>query len=103
NGQYRRDRRALKRRTRHDLVPATVAEDVAVGRDLLGDKTRLEGEKPTRQTILGRYENGMDTDWEAAERATKVAVEALQLAHQLGCSNLPARLVDALCATTPPQ
>jgi hypothetical protein len=102
NGSFRRDRRAIKRRSRNDLMPDTVAEDVALGRDLVAEKARLEGEGPKRQTILGRYENGMNTDWDAADRATRVAAEAIQLVHQLGCSTLPARLVDALCATTPP-
>jgi hypothetical protein len=103
NGQFRRDRRAIKRRTRNDAVPDTMAEDVALARDLVAEKTRLEGERPARQAILGRYENGIDTDWDAADRAAKLAAEAIQLAHQLGCSNLPSRLVDSLCATTPPQ
>src|SRR5207253_222464 len=66
------------------------------------EKVRLEGEGQKRKALLGRYEQGLDTDWEAAERATRVAAEAIQLMHQLGCSNLPARFVDALCATAPP-
>lgn len=103
NGQYRRDRRAIQRRTRGEVLLRSVAADVAVGGALQADKLRLDGERPRRQAVLGRYENGMDTDWESAERATKFAAEALQLAHQLGCSSLPARLVDSLCATTPPQ
>jgi very-short-patch-repair endonuclease len=102
NGRFRRDRRAIKRRTRKDIVPDTVAEDVTMGRDMLADKIRLEGEAPRRQKVLGRYEKGMETDWEAVDRATKVTAEAIQLSHQLGSANLPARLVDALCATAPP-
>ncbi len=102
NGQFRRDRRAIKRRTRHDIFPDSVAEDVMLGRELMTEKAKLEAAAPERRAILGRYERGLDTDWELAERATKVARESLQLARQLGCSSLPARLVDALCATTPP-
>src|SRR5262249_36929287 len=102
NGRYRRDRRALKRRTYGGLGPDSRARGGALGRDLVADKTRLEGQGGQRQKILGRYENGMDTDWDAVDRATRLASEAIQLAPQLGCQGLPARLVDALCATTPP-
>ncbi|MBI3407077.1 MAG: DUF4011 domain-containing protein [Planctomycetes bacterium] len=103
NGQFRQDRRSIKRRTHKFEVPETVAEDVALGRDVMVDKTRLDAEMAQRQTIIGRYEKGMDTDWEATERATRIATEAVQIAHDLGCIDLPARFVDALCATSPPQ
>ena len=84
-------------------MPQTVAEDVLLGDDLVTEQKRLDGESSERQTILGRYENRMRTDWEAAEHATQVAGEAIQLAHQLGSTHLPARLVDALCATALPS
>lgn len=100
---YRHDYRALRRRTHQFQVPDTIAEDVTLGRDLLREKARLEAERQARQQVIGRYEKGMDTDWDAAERALRVATEAIQLAHHLGCSGLPARLVDALCSTAPPQ
>lgn len=102
NGNYRQDYRTIRRRTHQFAVPATVAEDVALGRDLLAEKKRLESERPARQGILGRYEKGLDTDWDAADRATRVAVEAIQLVHELGSAALPGRFVDALSASTPP-
>jgi hypothetical protein len=101
NGQFRRDRRALRRRSRAEVVPATMADDVLAGRALLADKARLEAEQPARKAVLGRYEKGLDTSFEAAERASRVAVEASDLVHKLGYSALPARFVDVLCADTP--
>ena len=71
-----------------------------MGSALLADKARLEGEGPTRQKILGRYEKGMDTDWEAVERTTKIAVEASSSSSNWAL-RMCQRLVDALCATTP--
>jgi hypothetical protein len=101
SGQYRRDRRAIARRSRSEAMPATIWEDVAVARDLMTEKARLEADQPQRQAVLGRYEKGLDTDVEAADRATRVAAEAVELVHALGCEALPARLVDALCAGMP--
>jgi Protein of unknown function (DUF4011)/REase_MTES_1575/AAA domain len=104
SGQFRRDRRALKRRSRAYEYPATAGQDVTEARDLLVEKSRLESEAPQRQPVLGRYERGLDTDCEAAERATRVASEAVEIVHQLGCSILPPRFIDALCAgTAPPE
>jgi hypothetical protein len=94
--QFRRDRRAVRRRTRAGVVPATVADDVAVARDLMRTQRRLEAEGAERRPLLGRYERGLDTDLEAAERAMRVAAEATELAHQLGPGTVPDRLADAL-------
>ncbi len=102
NGSYRRDYRAIKRRTKIDVVPDSVAEDVALGRDLLAEKARLEAEGPKRRPILGRFENGLATDWDAAQRAGKIAAEAFQIIRQLECGELPPRFLDALCSVTPP-
>ncbi|HWY87384.1 MAG TPA: DUF4011 domain-containing protein, partial [Gemmataceae bacterium] len=51
NGSYRRDRRAIKRRSRHYVVPDSVAEDVALGRAVMADQVRLDGEAAARQRI----------------------------------------------------
>jgi hypothetical protein len=103
NMQYRRDRRGIKRRTRADALPATWWDDVAAARDLLRDEARLEAEGPARAAVLGRYEKGAATDFDAAERATRVAAEAVTLVRDLECERLPARLVEALAAVGPPS
>ncbi|MCI0637996.1 MAG: DUF4011 domain-containing protein [Gemmataceae bacterium] len=103
NGTYRRDKRALKRRCRTEWLPDTVAEDVALGAALLKEKARFEQDQPKRRTVLGRYERGLDTDWDKADKATKTAVEAIAIARELGSNELPPRLVDALSATAAPQ
>ncbi|MCI0379663.1 MAG: DUF4011 domain-containing protein, partial [Gemmataceae bacterium] len=103
NGAYRRDKRALKRRCRTEWLPDGVAEDVALGAALLKEKARFESEQPKRRAILGRYERGLDTDWDKADKATKTAIEAIQIAKELGSLELPARLLDALSATAAPQ
>ncbi len=99
--QYRRDRRALQRRSHGDVLPRSVREDVFTAAAVVGQRRQLDAERPARLAVLGRYEKGMDTDFDAAEKATRVAAEALELARELGCETLPDRLVDALSATTP--
>src|SRR5262249_16605755 len=54
-----------------------------------------------RKAVLGRYERGLATDFEAADRATRVAAEAVEIVHKLGGDSIPARLLDILCAGTP--
>lgn len=102
NGSFRADRRAIRRRTHKIEVPPTVAEDVVLARDLKAEKARLDVDMPCRQPIMGRYEKGMDSDWEAADRAARIAAEAVAIVNDLDSTELPARLVDALCATAPP-
>jgi hypothetical protein len=99
--QYRRDRRAILRRTLNRALPPTVAEDVLKARDLLRLKQRLEKEGASWPSVLGHYENGLATDLDAAERATRAAAEAVDLARQLECEEMPARLADALSARAP--
>ncbi len=102
NGMYRRDRRAIKRRTKNDVLPDSVAEDVALGRDLVAEKARLEADGPKRRSLMGRFETGLNTDWDAAQRAGKIAAEAFQIVRQLECDGLPPRFLDVLCSPTPP-
>jgi very-short-patch-repair endonuclease len=103
NGQYRRDRRALTRRSRKHEPPPTPAEDVAMGSAVVALKTRLEADSSKRWQKLGRYERGLDTDLESADKAAKLAVEALDIARQLGASPLPVKLAEALASGAPPE
>jgi hypothetical protein len=103
-GQFRKDRRAIRRRTHTLVVPRTMAEDMLTAQGILESRARLEGEGGARQTVLGRYEKGLDTNFELAERATRVAAEAVDLVRSLGYSALPARFVDVLCGGgAPPE
>jgi hypothetical protein len=103
-GQFRQDRRAIRRRTHSLVVPPTMAEDMRLAHDLLGERRRLESESAARQAVLGRYEKGLDTNFDAAERAVRIAAEAVELVYQLGYSALPARFVDVLCGGgAPPE
>ncbi len=103
NLQFRRDRRAVGRRCRTETLPSTWWQDVATAGDLMRQKGALDAEQPARQAVLGRYEKSLATDFDAAERATRVAAEAVELARELGCSSLPGKLVDALATTAPPS
>jgi hypothetical protein len=104
NRQFRRDRRALRRRSLAETVPETMAQDVQTGSEVLAEKTRLEAEQPKRQNVLGRYEKGLETDFEAAEKGTRIAGEAVELVHKLGFTSLPQRFVDVLCGgSAPPE
>src|SRR5205807_185578 len=60
NGQYRRDRRSIARRSRDGMLPATPAQHVAEGHAVLREEARLEAEAPQRQPVLGRYEKGLE-------------------------------------------
>jgi REase_MTES_1575/Protein of unknown function (DUF4011)/AAA domain len=102
NMDYRRDRRAIARRTKEHQMPASIREDIVVASDLMKEKARLLGEQAARRAILGRYEKGLDTDCEAAERATRIAAEAVEVVRDLGHENLPDKCVDALSAAGPP-
>lgn len=103
NGQYRRDRRAIARRSHKYETPPTAAEDVAMGRDVVALKARLEAESPGRWQKLGKYEHGLDTDLEAADKAAKIAGEAVDIARQLGAAALPDKLSEALASGAPPE
>lgn len=104
NGQFRRDRRALRRRTKSEMLRDTVAQEVQMGSEVLAEKTRLEAEQPKRLNVLGRYEKGLETDFEAAEKGARVAAEAAELVHKLGFTAFPARFVDVLCSgSAPPE
>src|SRR5262249_54070808 len=99
---YRRDRRAIARRSRSGQMPRTVWQDAPEAQALEQERARLEGEGPARRAALGRYEKGLKTDFDAAERATRVAAEAVEVARALDCGGLPQKLVEALSGATPP-
>jgi very-short-patch-repair endonuclease len=102
--QYRRDRRAIGRRSRGELMPSTIWDDIVVTRDLMQEKARLEKEQPQRKAILGRHEKGFATDLDAVQRATQVAQETISLVHELESEEVPAKLADAMSAgTAPPE
>jgi very-short-patch-repair endonuclease len=102
NMQYRRDRRSIARRSHGYQVPRSITEDIFVARDLVREQKRLESEHATRKALLGRYEKGLATDFDAAERATRVAEEAVEVVHELGHESLSDKLVEALSAVSPP-
>jgi hypothetical protein len=102
NMEFRRDRRAIARRSHDFQMPKSITEEIFVARDLLRDKARLESEQPARKAVLGRYEKGLDTDFEAAGRATHICEEAVEVVRELGHETLPEKFVEALAATSPP-
>src|SRR5262249_22679442 len=99
---YRRDRRAIARRSLAGVMPPTAWDDVPRARDLLRDRDRLRDEAAQRKAILGRYEKGLDTDFDAAERATRVAAEVLELVQKLGHAAVPEKLIEDVSRGTPP-
>jgi very-short-patch-repair endonuclease len=99
--QYRRDRRAIARRSRSERMPPTIWQDVIEAQDVMKLRARLEAEGGARKAVLGRYEKGLDTDFDAAERATRVAADAIEVARDLDCEEVPQKLVDALGGGNP--
>ena len=103
NGNYRRDRRTIRRRTLNEEVPGTLAQDVLLGREVVLDQRHIEAESAVRAAALGRYEQGLATNLEEADKAVRVAAEARTLARELNCETLPPRLVEALASTSQPH
>jgi very-short-patch-repair endonuclease len=102
NLDFRRDRRAIVRRTHLHAFPPSAPNDVALGAELANQKETLAKDQAAWKAELGRYENGLDSDLEAALRATRVAEEAVELVHELGHDKLPDKFVEALSAAGPP-
>jgi very-short-patch-repair endonuclease/DNA polymerase III delta prime subunit len=104
NMDFRRDRRAIARRSKEHQMPASIHEDIVVASDLTKEKARLDGEQSARLAVLGRYEKGLNSDCDAAERAGRIAAEAVELVHELGHEQLPEKFVEALSsAGSPPE
>ena len=97
NLQFRRDRRAIARRSHAYQMPPTITADIFVARDLLREKARLEGEYAARQAVLGRYEKGLATDFDAAERAMRIGAEAAEVVQEMGQESLPEKFVGGGC------
>lgn len=101
--QYRKDRRAIAKCRPMEDLPATVAHDMQLGGQALADKAQLDADQAQRAKLLGRYEKGLDTDIETAERAVRHAVEAHELAEQFECDRFPPKCVEALTAGSAPE
>lgn len=93
-----KDRRAIARCRAMEDLPRTVADDMQIGAQVQTDRERLQADAPRRAQLLGRYEKGLETDIEAAERAARHAVETHDLALEMDCDRLPAKTLDALAA-----
>jgi Protein of unknown function (DUF4011)/REase_MTES_1575/AAA domain len=101
--QYRKDRRAIAKTRPMEDLPSTVAADMQLAGQVQGDRIRLEAEQPQRAKLLGRYEKGLDTDIETAEKAVRHALEAHDLLGQVDCERFPTKAIDALIATSTPE
>lgn len=101
--QYRKDRRAVAKCRPMEDLPATVAHDMQLGGQMLSDKAQLDADQPRRAKLLGRYEKGLDTDIETAEKAARHAVEVHELADQFDCERLPAKCLESLTAGSAPE
>ncbi len=101
--QYRKDRRAIAKCRPMEDLPATVAHDMQLGGQLVADRAQLQADQPQRARLLGRYEKGLDTEIDTAEKAVRHAVEAHELAERLECSRFPAKCLEALTAGSAPE
>lgn len=99
--QYRKDRRAVAKCIPSEVLPSTVAHDMQLAGEAAADREKLETDKAELARLLGRYEKGLDTDIEAADRAARHAVEAHDLLGQFDCDRFPPKCVEALTAGVP--
>jgi hypothetical protein len=67
------------------------------------DKAAIEQSEANRVRLLGRYDKGLDTDIEVAERAARHALEAHEMAEALGCERFPPKCVEAIASTSAPE
>ena len=101
--QYLTDRRAIAKCRPMEDLPPTVADDMQLASQVHADRAKLEAEQPQRSKLLGRYEKGLDTDIETAERAAKHALDALDLIQQVECERIPPKCLEALTSGSPPE
>jgi hypothetical protein len=93
----------LSRASRSGMLPASHADDVLAARDALAARRVLEAEFARLPDVLGRYDQGVDTDMDAADNAAKLAAEAVTLARSVGHETVPSKLGDALVSGSPPE
>jgi hypothetical protein len=101
--QYRKDRRAIAKCRPMEDIPVTVAADMQLAGQVHLDKAKIEADQPQRAKLLGRYEKGLDTDIEFAERAARHAAEAHEMAELLDCEKFPPKCIEALASTSAPE
>ncbi len=101
--QYRKDRRAIAKCRPMEDLPPTVAHDMQLAGQLGADRATLEADQLRRGKLLGRYDKGLDTDIESADKAARHAAEAFELLETLECARLPAKCIDTLVAGTAPE
>jgi hypothetical protein len=101
--KYRKDRRAIAKCRPMEDIPATVVDDMRRGAEVQADKATLEADQPQRSKLLARYEKGLDTDIETAEKAARHAMEAHGLLQHIDCERFPPKCIEALIAGSPPE
>lgn len=79
NPAYHRDKKAILRASRSHQLAGTVLEDLLEAREVKRLRRRLDSERGDVPALLGEYDRGYDTDFDAVERALGVAAEALTL------------------------
>jgi hypothetical protein len=100
---YWRARARLAHASRTGMLPATHVQDVQHAHAVQTDRVIVEAALAKHPGVLGRYDQGLDTDMDAADNAAKLASEAITLARSLGHEALPVKLADALVTGAPPE
>jgi hypothetical protein len=98
--QYYTDRRAVAKCRPNEDLPATVAYDMQLAGQAKLDQIKIETDPAKRTRLVGRYDKGLDTDIESAERGARHAAEALDLTGELDCEKLSPKCIEALTAGT---
>ena len=93
NPSYYRDKKAVLRTSRSGAPPTSIVENLLKAREVLRTRKRLEPEMAQARALLERYDQGFETDFGLAGRASDVAEEVLKLS---GGASLPEALVKAI-------
>ncbi len=97
---YRRDRKMILRTARVLELPPSTVEDLLQAREVLRLRHQIEDGHEQVGRLLGRYDRGFDTDFDAVGRALTVADEALGWAKSMP---VPQRTMEALALGSPPD
>jgi len=77
---FYRDKKMIARVSRSGEVPTLVQEDLVDARRVNQLSTKLESEKKYVSSLIGRYYQGYNTDFDLVEHAIGVATDAVKLA-----------------------
>lgn len=95
--KFYQDRNAILKTTCKRELPSSFLNDLRAGHELMQFQARLNIYQEDITRLLGKYNNGLETDFDSVEQAMNIASEALKLA---GSSTIPRALGELIVGRT---